>query len=107
MRDYGNMPVLEWYDAKSSHKAKAQILHQEPVILQMPDDFDAGIDGSEFGCELHEESGILYDCNGGEVLSRLATKNALPDLLILAEACEQSSSQIDIDNENKRLIVHD
>lgn len=107
MRDYGNMPVLEWRDTSSSQKAKAQILHQEPVILQMPDDFDAGIDGNQFGCALHEESGILYDCDGGGVLNRLATKNALPDLLILAEACEQSSSQVDIDKENKRLIVHD
>jgi hypothetical protein len=107
MRDYGNMPVLEWRDASASQKARAQILHQEPVILQMPDDFDAGIDGSQFGCALHEESGILYDCDGGEVLNRLATKNALPDLLILAEACELSSSQVDIDQENKRLIVHD
>ncbi|MFN2339492.1 MAG: hypothetical protein ABR544_11035 [Gammaproteobacteria bacterium] len=107
MRDYGNIPVLEWRDTSASQKARAQILHQEPVILQMPEDFDAGIDGSQFGCSLHEESGILYDCDGGEVLNRLATKNAIPELLILAEACELSSSQVDIDKENKRLIVHD
>lgn len=107
MRDYGNMPVLEWDDTLASTKAKAQILHQEPVILQMPQDFDADIDRDMFGCSLDEDSGILYDCEGGATLDRLATKNALPGLFVVAKACEQSNSQIDIDINKKRIIVHD
>ena len=43
MRDYDNMPVLDWRDDKAPQKAKAQILRQEPVVLQMPDDFDASL----------------------------------------------------------------
>lgn len=39
MRDHGNMPKLDWLDRASVHKAKAQILHQEPVILRMPEGF--------------------------------------------------------------------
>ncbi len=40
MRDYDNMPILDWNAAKAPQLAKAQILHREPVILQMPDTFD-------------------------------------------------------------------
>lgn len=107
MRDYGNMPVLEWSDSHASAKAKVQILHQEPVILQMPQDFEADIDRDMFNCSLDDESGILYDCDGGAALDRLATKNALPELIIIAEACAQSNSRIDIDINKKRIIVHD
>lgn len=107
MRDYGNMPVLEWDDMHAPTKAKAQILHQEPVILQMPQDFDADIDSSVFGCSLDDDSGILYDCDGKATLDRMATKNALPELIIIAEACAQSNSRIDIDIHKKRIIVHD
>jgi hypothetical protein len=107
MRDYDNMPVLDWRDDKAPQKAKAQILRQEPVVLQMPDDFDAAlVDGEEFDCELHKETGILHDC-GGRVLSRLAEQNQLPSLNIVAEACIESSSRVDIDSARKRLIVHD
>ena len=107
MRDYGNMPVLEWSDSSAPYKAKAQILHQEPVILQMPQEFDGSIDGDLYGCRIQDDGGILYDCDGGRVLDRLATRNALPGLHIIAEACEQSNSQIDIDIAGKRIIVHD
>lgn len=106
MRDYDNMPVLDWRDDKVPQKAKAQILHQEPVILQMPDDFDIALDGAAFDCEPHQEAGILFDC-GGKVLSRLAERNQLPSLNIIAEACVESSSRVDIDTAHKRLIVHD
>jgi len=106
MRDYDNMPVLDWRDDKAPQKAKAQILHQEPVILQMQDDFDTSLDGAEFDCELHQETGILYNC-GGRVLSRLAERNQLPSLNIIAEACIESSSRVDIDTTHKRLVVHD
>jgi hypothetical protein len=107
MRDHGNMPVLDWSDAKAPQKAKAQILHQEPIILQMPNDFDADIDGDEFGCALQEDSGTLLNCRGSGVLNSLATKNALPGLKIVADACAESNSQVDIDMAHKRIIVHD
>jgi len=107
MRDYDNMPVLDWSAPQAPIKAKAQILHQEPVILQMPDSFDPSLDGEVFGCELQGDSGILYNCEGGNVLNRLAIQNELTDLTMLAEACFQSGSQVDIDSEHKRIIVHD
>jgi hypothetical protein len=107
MRDYDNMPVLDWRDEKAPIKAKAQILHQEPVILQMPDDFDASVDGDQFGCKLQQDTGILYDCEGGKILQQLATQSRLPALNTIAEACIKSSSQVDIDSKRRRIIVHD
>ena len=107
MRDYDNMPELDWSDEKAAQKAAAQILHQEPVILQMPDGFDMSLDADAFGCELQESSGILYNCAGGKVLRQLAMQNHLAELDIVAAACIRSSSQVDIDGAHKRIIVHD
>jgi hypothetical protein len=107
MRDYGNMPVLDWTVDKAPLKAKAQIIHEEPVILQMPATFDTSLDAESFSGKLHEETGILYDCDGSRVLSWLATRNHEPDLNIIAEACAYSNSLVDIDGTRKRLIVHD
>lgn len=107
MRDYSNIPLLDWTDDRTPSRARAQILHQEPAILQMPDTFDALLDNDDYGCILHEETGILYNCDGGRLLYRLAQQNQLPGLYHIAEACSESSSQVDIDRSSKRLIVHD
>lgn len=107
MRDYDNMPVLDWNDHNAPLKAKAQILHQEPVILQMQDDFDTSVDGAEFDCDPEESSGILCNCDGGKVLGQLAALNRLPSLNIIADACTRSSSQVDLDSTQRRLIIHD
>ena len=107
MRDYGNMPVLNWDDDKIPLKAKAQIIHEEPVILQMPDSFNASLDGAEFACKQHEDTGILYNCDGYGALTWLAEQNNEPSLKIVADACAYSSSLVDIDSAQRRLIVHD
>jgi hypothetical protein len=107
MRDYGNMPLLEWTGQNAAIKAKAQIMHEEPVILQMPETFDATVNAEEFSGKVHEVTGILYDCEGPKVLEWLANRNDEPDLHIIAEACAYSSSLVDIDSNRKRLIVHD
>jgi hypothetical protein len=107
MRDYSNIPLLDWTEDRAALKARAQILRQEPVILQMPDTFDACLDNDDYGCSLHEETGILYNCDGGRLLHSLAQRNQLSGLDQIAEACSESSSQVDIDPTRKRLIVHD
>lgn len=107
MRDYGNMPVLDWMDDMAPNKAKAQILHQEPVILQMPGDFNTSLDAEQFGCKQQEEKSILYDCSGGRILQQLAVQNHVPSLRTIADACIESGSQVDIDIVQKRIIVHD
>jgi len=107
MRDYSNMPVLDWQAAKAPQKAKAQILHQEPVILQMPDDFRIDIESDAFGCKREADSNILYDCDGGELLQQVAQQTRMEGLKTVAEACTRSSSRVDIDRERHRIIVHD
>jgi hypothetical protein len=107
MREYDNMPVLDWTAENSALKAKAQILHQEPVILLMPESFDCAIDGAKFHCQQHEDPGILVNCDGGAVLNWLADCNNTPTLRTIAEACIESSSQVDIDVVGNRIIVHD
>jgi hypothetical protein len=107
MRDYNNMPTLNWESEHAAEKAKAQILHQEPVILQMPDSFDLSLHSDDYDCLLQEEHGILYNCNGGDILNHLAELNGVPELKIIADACIESSSQVDVDSEQHRIIVHD
>jgi len=107
MRDYSNIPVLDWQAAKAPQKAKAQILHQEPVILQMPDDFRIDIESDAFGCKWEGDGDILYDCEGGELLRQVAQQTHLDGLTVVAEACTRSSSRVDIDRERHRIIVHD
>jgi len=107
MRDYSNIPVMDWNEDKAPERAQAQILHQEPVILQMPVDFDTSLNGEDFECRIEEDRKILLECDGSKVVQHLAAKNHLPGLDVIAEACFQSSSQVDIDTDKKRIIVHD
>jgi len=107
MHSYVNAPKLKWGSSDTSLKARAQILHKEPVILKMPASFDDTVNPQDYDCELDKESEMLVNCNGGPLLNRLATQNKLPELNEIAEACKQSSSQVDIDSEHKEIIVHD
>jgi hypothetical protein len=107
MRDYSNIPTLNWTENDAARKAQAQIMRQEPVILQMPQSFRTDIDGSYFHCELDEQSGVLYGCDGGKLIRELAARNRIPELDRVAEACARSSSLVDLDSSHKRLIVHD
>ncbi len=107
MRDYSNMPVLNWTGVNTPVRAKAQIMHEEPVILQMPDTFDASLDAERFSGRLDEETGIRFNYEGSKLLRWLATQNKDPDLGLIADACAYSSSLVDIDAINNRLIVHD
>ena len=103
MRDYDNMPVLDWGESQTPVKARAQILHQEPVILQMPDDFDTSFDTATVDCKFQEDTGIFYNCDGAKTLDLLANQNHLSGLHDIAKACNQSGSQVDIDRNHKRI----
>ncbi|MDT8452553.1 MAG: hypothetical protein RQ936_07410 [Gammaproteobacteria bacterium] len=107
MRDYDNMPVLDWNELNVPKKASAQILHQEPVILQMQDNFNSSVDADSFGCQIQSDTGILYNCDGHKILQQLSTQNKLPGLNAVADACLESSSRVDIDSNHNRIIVHD
>jgi len=105
MRDYDNMPKLEWQDDKATlARIKAQILREEPLILLMPKDFDAGtIDPGV--CEMEE--GCLVDCEPRSTLATLAAANSMPALDEIADAAEEARQRVDVDAVACRLIIHD
>lgn len=107
MRDYSNIPTLKWQNAKNKYQAESQILHEEPVILEMPESFRCQVDGTLFGGLLNEETGIYYDCDAVPLLSQLAEDNMMPSLGTIADACKTSGSVVDVDPLGRRLIIHD
>lgn len=107
VRDYGNMPQLDWADPQTALKARAQILHQEPVVLVMPEDTRFPADPAACGGELDADSGILVNCDPAKALVRLAEINAFEAMGEVAEAAVVSGSRVDVDAAGRRIIVHD
>lgn len=107
MRDYGNMPTLKLQDQGSVHRAKAQILHEEPLILELPEGVDLSVEPETCGGHLDPATGIHYNCDGGKTLSRLARQAHLPDLEQLAIAAAETRAEVDVDAGGHRLIIHD
>ncbi|WP_019570589.1 MULTISPECIES: hypothetical protein [unclassified Thioalkalivibrio] len=106
MRSVDNMPALDWENGRNAMRAKFQVMHEEPVVLNMPPDMDWSVNGGEFGCTL-DDGGMPRDCEGGSLLHRLAELNDMPALEDIAKACDYSSSRVDIDAAGSRIIVHD
>jgi hypothetical protein len=106
-RDYSNMPQLDLSDKEAIKKAKIQIVHQEPLILSLPDDIDLQLEWSSFNCEYDQSADIHFNCDGGPSMSELANRNNYPEFSELAEACNQSSSLVDFDVRNNHLVFHD
>ena len=107
MRDYSNIPTLKWQNAKNKYQAESQILHEEPVILEMPESFRCQVDGTLFGGLLNEETGIYYDCDAVPLLSQLAEDNMMPSLGTISAAASMSSSISSIVMEGTSFSVQD
>ena len=107
MRDYSNMPALNWEGAISAKKAMAQVHHAEPVILQMPEDFILAIDVSACGCKNGHSSAQHIDCHAADTLKALAETNRMPELAELAEIAHEAGQVVDIETDNRRIIIHD
>ncbi|MGD8592294.1 MAG: hypothetical protein PVF82_05645 [Gammaproteobacteria bacterium] len=106
-RDYSNMPQLDLNDKAAIEKAKVQILHQEPLIMSIPDEIDLQLDWNNFNCEYDENADVHYNCDGGKAVFELANRVDHPEFSELADACNESSSLVDIDIRSHRLIFHD
>lgn len=107
MRDYDNMPVLRWEGKGSAAKAKAQILHEEPIVLQMDDSFDMQLDVEEGACQRDRSSGRLHDCAPEPIISALAQINHLPALAEVGSVAAKAGLVVDLDPALHRIIVHD
>lgn len=107
MRDYENMPVLSWQGDLSARKAKAQIAHEEPVILQMDTGFEVALDGAAWGCHLDESAGRFLGCHPREALTELAKAIGEPSLAMVGEAAAQAGQVADLEPKRGRIIIHD
>ena len=107
MRDYSNIPVLNWEGTLSAKKAMAQVHHAEPVILQMPENFTVNIDAAACGCRSSNASVQHIDCHAADTLRALAATNAMPKLAELAEVAHEAGQVVDIEADNRRIIIHD
>jgi hypothetical protein len=105
MRDYGNIPKLNWQDDKPTlAKIKAQVMREEPLILLMPDDLKFSIDAESCGCK--PDSDMLLECRPQTVMATLARDNDIPSLNKIGDAIDVASLTIDVDIKGKRLIIH-
>ncbi len=106
MRDYSNMPKIDWNDDKATlSRIKAQIMHEEPVILLIPENFNFDLDPDV--CDYQEKSSLLIGCAPDTALSILAKQNAIPALNDIGSAAKMAGMVIDVDSSNHRLIIHD
>lgn len=106
MRDYSNMPKLEWRDDKATlAKIKTQVMREEPVVLVMPAGFDFNLDATACGCR--EEFGIMTDCEAAKALSALAEGNDVPDLQEIGNAATTAGLTVDINPTSAYLVIHD
>lgn len=106
MRDYSNMPKIEWNDDKAIlAKINTQLMREEPVIVLMPPGLNFTLDSAACGCR--EESGILTDCRGNTTLTHLAKQNDISALQEIGEFAEKAGLTVDVDPAQGHLIIHD
>ena len=106
MRDYGNMPKIDWQDDKPTLvRIKAQLAREEPVILQLPEGFDLIFDAQVCGCE--EKRDMLLDCQPQAVFAALAEANNTAALTGVGEQAKEAGQIVDVDRTGQRLIIHD
>ncbi|VAW72807.1 hypothetical protein MNBD_GAMMA14-1043 [hydrothermal vent metagenome] len=106
MRDYGNIPKIDWQDDKPTQvRIKAQLLHEEPLVLQLPDGFQLDLDTQACGCEGGPDMSL--GCQPQAVFTALAEANNLPALVEIGEKAEEAGQVVDVDRSGQRLIIHD
>ncbi len=106
MRDYSNMPKLEWHDDKvNMARIKTQIMREDPIILIMPPGYNFDLDSTACDCEASE--GRILNCDPASALSSLAKLNSDTALEDIGTTAQVAGLIVDIDAANGQLIVHD
>ena len=107
MRDYSNMPVLDWQGPVSAKKALAQVHHAEPLIIRFPENISLAVDVTACGCRSGSSPGQHLDCKPYATLKALADLNAMPELAELADVAHEAGQVVDIDSDKQHIIIHD
>ncbi|MGA7802728.1 MAG: hypothetical protein WCC36_18170 [Gammaproteobacteria bacterium] len=107
MRHYDNLPVMVWNDDNSALRVRAQLLHEEPVILNMGNPFEIGAGGQACGCHPHVDGGRYLGCDPGRALGMLADSNGWPALSVVGQAAAQAGFVADLEPARGRIVLHD
>ena len=107
MRHYDNLPVMEWVDDSSAPRVRAQLLHEEPLILSMGNPFQIGLDSAACGCLPQAEDGRYLGCDPERALELLAGANGWPALGEVGQAAAQAGFVADLDPAHGRIVLHD
>lgn len=107
MRNYDNMPSLAWGGKDSLLKAKAQIMHGAPLVLDMGSGFDISVDAGACGCRVIDEGKRYLGCDAKNTLALLAGINHQPNLASVGEAAERAGLVVDLDLAKSRIVIYD
>ena len=107
MRSYDNLPVMAWDGKNSALRARAQIMHGEPLILEMGSGFGISMGAGECGCSTVDEGNHFMGCDPKCTLAMLADANHLPLLAKVGEAAGQAGLLVDLDRTRSRIIIYD
>lgn len=107
MRNFDNLPVMAWDRANSDLRARVQIMHEEPLILEMGSNFDIDVNAEACKCQTVDDGNHFIDCDPKCTLSLLADVNHLPALVKVGEAAEEVGMLVALDRARSRIIIYD
>lgn len=107
MRNFDNLPVMAWDRENSALRARVQIMHEEPLILEMGSSFDINVDAEACKCQTVDDGNHFIDCDPKCTLSQLADANHLPALAKVGEVAEEVGMLVALDRTRSRIIIYD
>ncbi|HKK14566.1 MAG TPA: hypothetical protein VKA14_07895 [Gammaproteobacteria bacterium] len=107
MRSYENLPVMAWGGDRSAMRVRAQLLHEEPVILNMGRPFDVASQAGGCGCRHVAEDGRYLGCNPARALGALAGVDGWTALDAVGQAATRAGFVADLDPGHGRIVLHD
>ena len=107
MRNLDNFPVMAWDGKNSALRARAQVMHREPLILEMGSNFGINVDVGDCGCSSVDNGKNFLGCDPKCTLSLLAETNHQPLLVQVGEAAMDSGMLVNLDKTRSRIIFYD
>ncbi|HKJ08682.1 MAG TPA: hypothetical protein VKA76_06320 [Gammaproteobacteria bacterium] len=107
MRHYDNLPVMVWEDDRSAMRVRAQLLHEEPLILNMGNPFVVDAADESCGCRPQMEGDRYLGCDPQRALAMLAAGNGWGALNAVGQAAAQAGFVADLEPSRGRIVLHD
>lgn len=107
MRNFDNLPVMAWDSENSALRARVQIMHEEPLILEMGSGFNLTVNADACKCQTLDDENHFMGCDPKCTLSLLADANHLPALAKLGEVAEEAGMLVALDRIRSRIIIYE